>query len=134
MFIGGIALEKHALDVMVLHTAALTSIADYLVIGSGNSERHVKAIAEAIRLEMSRRFGERGAREGETAGTWILIDYGDIIVHIFREDIRMYYAVEKMWSDAPQIPQTDYETSVGSLSTRRTALIPASVAVPHHAH
>ena len=111
---------------MVLHTAALTSIADYLVIGSGNSERHVKAIAETIRLEMSRRFGERGAREGEAAGTWILLDYGDIIVHVFREDIRMYYALEKMWNDAPQIPQTDYELAVGSLSTPRAPSMPAS--------
>ena len=114
---------------MVLHTAALTSIADYLVIGSGNSERHVKAIAEAIRQEMSRRFGERGAREGEAAGTWLLLDYGDIIVHVFREDIRLYYALEKMWNDAPQIPQIEYETAAGSLSAPR----PASVNALHHA-
>ncbi len=104
---------------MVLHTAELTSIADYLVIGSGNSERHVKAIAEAIRREMSCRFGEHGTREGEMAGTWILIDYGDIVVHIFREDIRMYYAVEKMWSDAPQIPQTEYAMAAGPVLSQR---------------
>ena len=119
---------------MVLHTAALTSIADYLVIGSGNSERHVKAVAEAIRREMSHRFGEHGAREGEAAGTWVLLDYGDIIVHIFREDIRLYYALEKMWNDAPQIPQTDYEPVKGGQSASRTASMPASDNAWHHAN
>ncbi|MDD9821190.1 MAG: ribosome silencing factor [Nitrospira sp.] len=128
------ALEKKASDVMVLHTADLTSIADYLVIGSGNSERHVKAIAEAIRRGVSHRFGERGTREGETAGTWILIDYGDIVVHIFREDIRMYYAVEKMWSDAPQIPQTEYAIATEPLSgPHPSAPVPASVNAWHGA-
>ncbi len=119
---------------MVLHTETLTSMADYLVIGSGNSERHVKAIAETIRQEMSHRFGEHGAREGEATGTWILLDYGDIIVHMFREDIRLYYALEKMWNDAPQIPQTDYEPPVGSLTTPRPASIPASLNIVHHAN
>ncbi len=108
LVIGGIALEKQASDVMVLHIERLTSIADYLVICSGNSERQVKALAETIRREMSCRFGHHGAMEGTTAGTWVLIDYGDIIVHIFREDIRMYYGLENMWRDAPNVPQTEY--------------------------
>ncbi len=117
----------------MLHTAALTSIADYLVIGSGNSERHVKAVAEAVRRAMSHRFGERGVGEGETTGTWVLIDYGDIIVHMFREDIRMYYALEKMWSDAPRVPQTEYETAAGTPPTPHPVSTPAPVNVWHHA-
>ncbi len=95
---------------MILQVEHLTSIADYFVICSGNSERQVKAVAEAIRQEMARRFKDHATLEGETAANWILLDYRDIIVHIFREDIRTYYGIENMWRDAPQIPPTEYDT------------------------
>lgn len=112
MLIGGIALEKKASDVMILEIGHLTSIADYFVICSGQSARQVKAIAEAIRQEMTRRFKDHGTIEGETAANWVLLDYHDIIVHIFREDIRTYYGIENMWRDAPQIPPAEYDTPV----------------------
>ncbi len=95
---------------MVLQIGHLTSIADYFVICSGNSGRQVKAIAEAIRQEMARRFCEHGSIEGETAANWILLDYRDIIVHVFREESRAYYGIENMWRDAPQIPPTEYDS------------------------
>ena len=110
MVIGGIALDKKASDVMVLQIGHLTSIADYFVICSGNSGRQVKAIAEAIRQEMAHRFGDHGAIEGETAANWVLLDYQDVIVHIFREESRTYYGIENMWRDAPQIPSTEYDS------------------------
>ena len=94
---------------MVLQIGHLTSIADYFVICSGNSGRQVKAIAETIRQEMARRFGDHGSMEGETAANWILLDYGDVIVHVFREDVRTYYGLENTWRDAPQIPSTEYD-------------------------
>ncbi len=95
---------------MVLQIGHLTSIADYFVICSGNSGRQVKAIAEAIRQEMAHRFGDHGAIEGETAANWVLLDYQDVIVHIFREEHRTYYGIENMWRDAPQIPSTEYDS------------------------
>lgn len=110
LLIGGIALDKKASDVMVLEIGHLTSIADYFVICSGNSGRQVKAIAEAIRQEMAHRFGDHGTMEGETAANWILLDYRDIIIHIFREESRTYYGIENMWRDAPQIPPTEYDS------------------------
>ena len=95
---------------MILQIGHLTSIADYFVICSGNSGRQVKAIAEAIQQEMAHRFGDRGTMEGETAANWVLLDYQDIIVHIFREEQRTYYGIENMWRDAPQIPSTEYDS------------------------
>ncbi len=113
------ALDKQASDVMVLQVEHLTSIADYFVICSGNSERQVKAIAEAIRQEMARRFKDHATLEGKAAANWILLDYRDIIVHIFREDIRTYYGIENMWRDAPQIPPTEYDTlALGHFSSQ----------------
>lgn len=95
---------------MVLQIGHLTSIADYFVICSGNSGRQVKAIAEAIRQEMAHRFGDHGTIEGEAAANWILLDYRDVIVHVFREEHRTYYGIENMWRDAPQIPSTEYDS------------------------
>lgn len=115
---------------MVLQIGHLTSIADYFVICSGNSKRQVKAIAEAVRQEMVRRFDDHGTMEGETAARWILLDYGDIIVHIFQEDIRAYYGIENTWRDAPQIPPTEYDTrALGHPSSQP----PESINVFHQA-
>ena len=88
VFIAQAAQEKQAEEVLVLDVGAMTSLADYFVFASGDSERQVRGIASFI--------------EKETAN-WILLDYGDIIVHIFKSDIRKYYALESMWADAPQI-------------------------------
>lgn len=134
LVIGGVALEKKASDVVILHTEPLTSIADYFVLCSGNSERQVKALADAIRREMVRRFGDHGTVEGETAAKWILLDYGDIIVHVFQEDIRAYYGLENMWRDAPQIPQTEYDAlGIGHRSSQQPESIPKSINVIHQA-
>ena len=130
LVIGGVVLDKQASDVVILHTEALTSIADYFVICSGNSERHVKAIAEAVRRETLRRFGDRGIVEGETAAKWILLDYGDVLVHIFQEDVRAYYGLENMWRDAPHVPQADYDSpDVGHRASQQ----PESINVIHQA-
>ncbi|NKB81578.1 MAG: ribosome silencing factor [Nitrospirales bacterium] len=107
--IARVAVEKNALDVLILEVGALTSIADYFVLCSGNSERQVKAIAETIDQELSHRFSAHATIEGGSSGTWILMDYGDIIAHVFRQDIREFYGIEKMWGDAPTIPSSEYD-------------------------
>ena len=106
------ALEKKASDVVILEVSALTSVADYFVIGSGESERQVKAIAQNIEKLLSSRFKRSPQIEGAGTSTWILLDYGDMIVHVFKTDIREYYGLEKMWSDAPQIPIPEQESPV----------------------
>ena len=104
------ALEKKASDVVILEVAELTSVADYFVIASGESERQVKAIAQNIEKLISSQFNRNPQIEGAGTSTWILLDYGDIIVHVFKTDIREYYGLEKMWSDAPQIPIPEQES------------------------
>ena len=123
LFIGGLALDKKASDVVILRIGHLTSIADYLVICSGNSERHVKAIAEAIRQEMVQHFGDHGSLEGATAAHWILLDYQDIIVHVFREDIRTYYGLENMWRDAALVPATEYDAQAPEAASGSTTML-----------
>ena len=107
---GRVALEKKASDVVILEVGHLTSVADYFVFCSGSSERQVNAIAEAIQDELRRFFKDRATVEGTTSGTWVLLDYGDIIVHIFHEETRAFYGIENMWRDANQIPQSEYDT------------------------
>ncbi len=111
------ALEKKASDVVILGVAELTSVADYFIVASGESERQVKAIAQNIEKLISSQFHRSPQIEGAGPSTWILLDYGDIIVHVFKTDIREYYGLEKMWSDAPQIPVPE-EASPVSLPPR----------------
>jgi ribosome-associated protein len=97
-------LDKKALDVQVLHVAPLTSIADYLVIGSAESDRQTRAIADSV-VETLSRVGQRPlSLEGTTSGQWVLIDFGDVVAHVFRQDTRSHYALERLWSDARSIP------------------------------
>ena len=103
------ALEKKASDLAILEVAELTSVADYFVIASGESERQVKAISQNVEKLLSARFRRSPQIEGAGTSTWILLDYGDVIVHVFKTDIREYYGLEKMWSDAPHIEIPDQD-------------------------
>ena len=98
------ALAKKASDVLILDVRELTSIADYFIVASGESERQVKAIANNIAREISTEYHTTPLMEGAGTSMWILLDYGDIVVHVFKTDIRQFYGLEKMWSDAPRIP------------------------------
>jgi ribosome-associated protein len=100
-------LDKKALDVQVLHVAPLTSIADYLVIGSAESDRQTRAIADSVVDALSRVSQRPLSLEGTTSGQWVLIDFGDVVAHVFRQDARSHYALERLWSDARQIPIPD---------------------------
>ena len=97
-------MDKKAKDVLILDLQGLTIIADYFVICSGESTTHVRAIAESIE-EKSKKAGIRLIGiEGLTNSRWILIDYGDVIVHVFEEGMRSFYEIEKLWMDARSIP------------------------------
>lgn len=103
------ALDTKAEDVRVRHLEPVADFADYFVIASGTSERQVQAIAD--RIEESLRGG--GSRpihvEGYAAGQWILLDYGDLVAHVFLEERRRFYGLERLWSDAPDVTP-DYES------------------------
>lgn len=129
MAIGQAILEKKGTDLIILKVDNLTAVADYFIFCSGNSDRHVKAIAEAIDGEMGRRFSSHPMIEGANTATWILLDFGDIVVHVFREDIRAYYGIENMWRDAEHIPVSECESfSPVSVPSHR----PHPVKVAHH--
>ena len=95
------ASQRKVEDLMALDLRGVSSIADFFIIGSGKSTRQVIAIAE----DMQRYLKEHGRKalsvEGTTEGTWVVIDYGNIIVHLFYGEIRSFYDLEGLWSDAP---------------------------------
>jgi ribosome-associated protein len=98
-----IVTDRKALDVVVLDMRDVSSITDYFLICSGGSERQVRAIADAIDEVLGplgiASLGVEGYREGH----WILMDYGDVIGHVFSQDTRAYYDLERLWANAPKI-------------------------------
>ncbi len=100
-------LEKKAQDLEILDLRDLSVFADYFMICSGSSTRQVKAIAEEIEETLSRHRVEPDHIEGAAEGRWILMDYGDTIVHVFLDEIRQVYNLERLWGDASRIPPED---------------------------
>jgi len=94
-----LALDKKAYDVKVLDIRGLSTIADYLVIASGTSDKQVIAIADSIRTGL-KKFGKAIDVEGAKEGKWIVIDYGDVLVHVFLEEFRRYYNLDELWGNA----------------------------------
>jgi ribosome-associated protein len=98
------ALERKALDVVALDVRELTSYADTFVIASGTSDRHARSLADAILEAAAARGLSPLGVEGYDEGRWVLIDLGDVIVHLFHADVRQHYDLERLWSDAPVLP------------------------------
>lgn len=93
--------DKKGADVVVLDLEGLTTLADYFVIASANSDRQLNAIADNIRVEGRKHFGRIPLRiEGKGENGWILIDYSDVIVHLFSPTARAYYDLEGLWQEA----------------------------------
>ena len=96
------ALDKKAHDLAVLAVGDLTSIADYFILASATSERQAAAISDNIQERIREEMRVKPLLvEGATPGRWILLDYGDFIVHIFTEETRRFYGLERLWGDAP---------------------------------
>jgi len=95
--------DKKAEDIEVLSVKGLTVIADYFVICTGNSENQVKAISRGIDEELSEQGYEPKKVAGLDNSRWILMDYADVIVHIFHRQEREYYELERLWADAEKI-------------------------------
>ncbi len=102
--------SKKGEDIVLLDVRGVTSIADYFVLTNGSSNVHVRAIADEIRTKMKKEEGILPWHvEGFEALTWVLIDYVDIVVHVFDRDTRQYYAIDKLWKDAvTRHIETDY--------------------------
>jgi len=98
-----IADSKMAGDIEILDIRELTGIADYFVIANANSAPQIRAIAEEIEVKMKEKGETPISTEGYNASSWLLLDYGDVVVHLFREETRAFYNIERLWSDAPRI-------------------------------
>ena len=97
-----LAFDKKAFDIRALDISKVSSIADYLVIISGASDKQNQAIADNIRTGL-KKYGKVNDIEGASEGKWIVMDYGDVLVHIFHEPLRRYYDLDGLWRLAPEL-------------------------------
>lgn len=98
------AAEKKADDIVVLDVAEVLVITAYFVVVTGATDRQVGAIADEVETALRERAGVKPVgREGLREGRWVLLDFGDVVVHIFQPDEREFYRLDKLWSDAPRV-------------------------------
>lgn len=93
--------QDGAEEILAIPLAGKSTVADYMVIASGRSTRHVAALAEKLVERLKAETGTRSRVEGRETADWVLIDAGDVIVHIFRPEVRAFYQLEKMWLATP---------------------------------
>jgi ribosome-associated protein len=103
------AFEKQAEDVLVLDVRDVIAITDYFVIASGASDRQVKAIAEDVERALKARGVKPVRREGDAGSRWVLLDFVDLVVHVFHQDERDFYRLERLWIDAPRVDWEDHQ-------------------------
>ena len=97
------ALDTKAEDLVILDVHAHSSFTDYFIIMSGRSSRHVQGLAEAVEEELRSKRVSSQHSEGLKEGIWVLLDFGDIVAHIFYKDERKFYDLEGLWHDAPRV-------------------------------
>lgn len=95
--------EKKGKQIRVLETEDLTSLADYFIIGTGNSAPQLKALADAAEKAMKEAGIMPHHIEGHRGGTWILQDYADVVLHLFSEETREFYDLDRLWADAKEV-------------------------------
>jgi ribosome-associated protein len=116
------ALDKKALDLSLLEMKGLTSFTDYFFICSGTSDRQVQAIAEGIQEVLEKQGIRPLGLEGIPEGKWILMDYEDVVVHVFLEPVRQFYDLEGLWMDAPRINvQNEVNLGKGSVEKEKSS-------------
>jgi ribosome-associated protein len=98
------ALEKKCLEPVLLDVRELASYADYILVVSGKSDRQVQAVAEGVVEALKRENVRAIGTEGLKTGHWTLLDFGDVIVHVFYHPVRDFYDLESFWVDAPHVP------------------------------
>ena len=102
---------KRAKDIVALKVDEMTVITDYMVIGSGRSVPQVKALAEHVEEELAKDDVFARRREGMSEGRWCVLDYGDVMVHVFHEQDREYYQLERLWADGTNEIEVEYDAA-----------------------
>ncbi|MEW6533967.1 MAG: ribosome silencing factor [Thermodesulfobacteriota bacterium] len=115
------AVAKKAMNPVLIDLKGLTSLTDYFLIVSARSTRHARAVAEAVLLDAKKHKIQRYSAEGIDQGTWALLDYGDVVVHVFHTPVREFYDLEGLWAEAPREPlpadvKEELEAVAGQLS------------------
>ena len=95
--------DKLAIDIKVLDIREISPIADYFLIASGSNSNQIKAMADAVEENLYKAGFRLSHSEGMQTGSWILLDFGDIIVHLFNEEDRSFYNLERIWGDAKEV-------------------------------
>jgi ribosome-associated protein len=96
--------SRGAHDLVALDVSAPLPLVDIFLLASGRSERNVIAIADEVESRLIASGSKRLRREGASEGRWVLLDFGDLVVHVFHEEERIYYALERLWKDCPSVP------------------------------
>ncbi|MDO4477700.1 MAG: ribosome silencing factor [Lachnospiraceae bacterium] len=100
--------EKKASDIKILDIEKVTPIADYFVIASGSNENQVQAMMDNVDEKMSRSGYEMNHLEGFHRGGWVLLDYGNVVVHIFDEESRAFYDLDRIWKDGEEVDPAQF--------------------------
>lgn len=106
--------SKKAVDLKVLKVRDLTVLTDYFVIASGTSNTHVGALAEEVDFKLSEAGMEPTRKEGADTKSWVLLDYGSVVVHVFYPEMREFYALERLWADAEPVDLDLTEAPLGT--------------------
>jgi len=112
--------EKQGIDPLVLDIRKLTDIADYFLLVHGNSDRHVRTIADAVIDQLYLKKEKPDHVEGLKESNWVLIDYGSIIVHVFHYQTRQFYSLERLWGDGKIVKMSEGKHERKVKSTRRS--------------
>ncbi len=119
--------DAKARDIAVLDVRKVSDFTDYMVIATGTSNRHVQSTADKV-METLREHGVRPVgSEGEKIGDWVLIDFGDVVVHVMREQVRDFYNLEKLWSDAKHVAPGKAKETAKAPKTPRAPRKPKTV-------
>ena len=97
------ALEKKAYDVLLMDVSDTSSLADYFVLCTGRSDTQVQAITQSVDQNLAQHGVRARSIEGYSTGQWVLIDFADVIVHVFLEQVREFYDLERLWARAPRV-------------------------------
>jgi ribosome-associated protein len=110
------SLERKAKELIILNVRGISAFADYFILCSGTSDRQVRAVAATIQENLKKAGILPLGVEGEDAGRWILLDYDDVIIHVFLESARIFYDLERLWSEAKQMAVPDETVSLKALA------------------
>lgn len=113
------ALKKKAYDLIALDIKGISSFADYFIICSATSNRQVQAIASSIQIDLKKEKIYPLGIEGFNEGEWILLDYDEVIIHVFHQPLREFYELERLWADAPRI---EIENGVTEKAKKKSSL------------